>query len=68
MEPEGLSPNSQELSTYPYPEPDQLSSIELVSLINQFQGARGSAVAKALCYIPEGRGFDTRWGDFFNFT
>jgi transposase-like protein len=22
-------------------------------------------VVKALCYKPEGRGFDTRWGDFF---
>jgi hypothetical protein len=28
-------------------------------------GARGSVVVKALCYKPEGRGFDTRWGDFF---
>jgi hypothetical protein len=25
MEPEGSKPNSQELSTYPYPEPDQSS-------------------------------------------
>jgi hypothetical protein len=23
-------------------------------------------VVKALCYKPEGRGFDTRWGDFFS--
>jgi hypothetical protein len=29
-------------------------------------GARGSVVAKALCYKPEGRGFDTRWGEFLN--
>jgi hypothetical protein len=29
-------------------------------------GARGSIVVKALCYIPEGREFDTRWGDFLN--
>jgi hypothetical protein len=28
-------------------------------------GALGSVVIKALCYKPEGRGFDTRWGDFF---
>jgi hypothetical protein len=27
--------------------------------------ARGSVVVKALCYKPEGRGFDSRWGDFF---
>jgi hypothetical protein len=24
------------------------------------RGARGSVVVKALCYIPEGRGFDSR--------
>jgi hypothetical protein len=23
-------------------------------------------VVKALCYKPEGRGFDTRWGEFLN--
>jgi hypothetical protein len=27
-------------------------------------GARGSVVVKALCYKPESRGFDTRWGEF----
>jgi hypothetical protein len=27
-------------------------------------GARGSVVVKALCYKPEGRGFDTRRGGF----
>jgi UDP-N-acetyl-D-mannosaminuronic acid transferase (WecB/TagA/CpsF family) len=26
----------------------------------------GSVVAKALCYKPEGRGFDTSSGDFLN--
>jgi hypothetical protein len=26
--------------------------------------ARGSVVAKALCYKPAGRGFDSRLGDF----
>jgi hypothetical protein len=31
-------------------------------------GARGSVVVKALCYKPEGGGFDTRWGDFFKVT
>jgi hypothetical protein len=30
--------------------------------------ARGSVVVKALCYKPEGRGFDTRGGDFFFFN
>jgi hypothetical protein len=28
--------------------------------------ARFSVVVKALCYKPEGRGFDTRWGEFLN--
>jgi hypothetical protein len=28
--------------------------------------ACGSIVVKALCYKPEGRGFDTRWGEFLN--
>jgi hypothetical protein len=28
-------------------------------------GPRGSIVAKELSYKPEGRGFDTRLGDFF---
>jgi hypothetical protein len=27
---------------------------------------RGNVVVKALCYNPEGHGFDTRWGDFLN--
>jgi hypothetical protein len=30
------------------------------------RGACGSVVVKALCYKPEGRGFDIRWGEFFN--
>jgi hypothetical protein len=28
--------------------------------------ARGSVVVKALCYKPEGHGFDTRAGEFLN--
>jgi hypothetical protein len=27
---------------------------------------RGIVVVKALCYKEEGRGFDTRWGEFLN--
>jgi hypothetical protein len=27
-------------------------------------GARGMVVFKALCYEPDGGGFDSRWGDF----
>jgi hypothetical protein len=33
-------------------------------LTNREQGEVSSVVIKALCYKPEGRGFDTRWGDF----
>jgi hypothetical protein len=29
-------------------------------------GARGSLVVKSLCYKLEGRGFDSRWGEFLN--
>jgi hypothetical protein len=28
-------------------------------------GARGSVVVKALCYKPEGGGFETRWSELF---
>jgi hypothetical protein len=28
-------------------------------------GVRGSIVVKALCYKPEGRVFETRWGERF---
>jgi hypothetical protein len=27
--------------------------------------AHGSLLVKKLCYKPEGRGLDTRWGDLF---
>jgi hypothetical protein len=37
-----------------------LSSTELVSKTMMKVGAPGSVVAKALCYKPEGRGFETR--------
>jgi hypothetical protein len=37
-------------------------SLLLVFLI---LGARSSVVVKELYYKPEGRGFETRWGDFF---
>jgi hypothetical protein len=30
--------------------------------------SRGSVVVKALCYKPEGRGFDTQWGEFLNLS
>jgi hypothetical protein len=34
-------------------------------LHTSFCGTRGSVVVKALCYKPEGRGFETRWGEWF---
>jgi hypothetical protein len=34
------------------------------NLPNPSRGSRGSVVVKTLCYKPEGRGFDTRWGGF----
>jgi hypothetical protein len=39
-----------------------------VVVYNLNVGARGRVVVKALCYKVEGRGFDTRWGNFFLFT
>jgi hypothetical protein len=27
-------------------------------------GARGSVVVKELCYKKEGRGYETRWGEY----
>jgi hypothetical protein len=33
---------------------------KVMKCIQSITGARGSVVVKALCYKPEGRGFDTR--------
>jgi hypothetical protein len=33
----------------------------------RINGARGSVEVKALCYTPEGHGFDIWWGNFLNF-
>jgi hypothetical protein len=30
------------------------------------KGARGGVVVKALSYMPECRGLETRWGEFLN--
>jgi hypothetical protein len=38
----------------------------LQSVLVHSGGARGSVVVKALCYKPEGRGFDSRLGEFLN--
>jgi hypothetical protein len=29
-----------------------------------YEGMRGSVVVKTLCYMPEGGGFETRWGEW----
>jgi hypothetical protein len=34
--------------------------LSCLDFVSQTIGARGSVVIKALCYKPEGRGFDTR--------
>jgi hypothetical protein len=41
--------------------------IIIIIIIGLQSGARGSVVVKALCCKPEGRGFDTRQGDFLKF-
>jgi hypothetical protein len=38
---------------------------EFLSSIYFMEGAYRSIVVKALCYKPEGRGFETRWGEWF---
>jgi hypothetical protein len=40
----------------------EILSVEFFCLLNE----RDSIVVEALCYKPEGHGFDTRRGDFFN--
>jgi hypothetical protein len=51
----------------------QLSTLQLIKFLYNLNErctviirARGSVVVKPLCYNPEGRGFDTRRGDFLN--
>jgi hypothetical protein len=41
---------------------------QLKVILKEAVRARGSVVVKALCYKPEGRGFDTWLNDFFKFT
>jgi hypothetical protein len=40
---------------------------EINDYVIKRSGERGSAVVTALCYKPEGHGFETRRGDFFFF-
>jgi hypothetical protein len=37
-----------------------VSARRTVEIINSFWGAHGSVVVKAVCYKPEGCGFETR--------
>jgi hypothetical protein len=41
-----------------------LPMYNIIAVYKQYLGVRGSS----LCYKPEGRGFETRWGEFFQFT
>jgi hypothetical protein len=44
---------------------DQLFPIISIYYWNLIWGACRSIVVKALCYKPEGRGFEIRWGEWF---
>jgi hypothetical protein len=50
--------------------PDNIASINWTVLSAEFETkvAIGSVVVTALCYKPEGRGFNTRWDDFLNIS
>jgi hypothetical protein len=39
-----------------------------LNIVPIFNGAHGIVVVKALCYKPEGRGFETRLGEFLNLS
>jgi hypothetical protein len=43
-----------------------LAAVLILFVSYMLKGALGSVVVKALCYKPEGRGFETRCGEFFN--
>jgi hypothetical protein len=38
---------------------------QILICYSRSKGARGCVVVKALCYKPEDRGFETRWGECF---
>jgi hypothetical protein len=44
----------------------RLRGVAIYRIYRLHVGARGSVVVKALCYKPEGRGFDSRGGKFLN--
>jgi hypothetical protein len=46
----------------------RFNSPEFINNLNcdNMSGARSSIVVKAICYKPEGRGFNTQWGEFLN--
>jgi hypothetical protein len=49
----------------------EIRVMELLSIIQRrcgCEGARGSVAVEALCYKPEGRGFKSRQGGFFQLT
>jgi hypothetical protein len=42
-----------------------VQQIAFLAFLTEYIGARGSVVVKALCYKPEGHGFETRWREWF---
>jgi hypothetical protein len=40
-----------------------VQALTILTVFEMMVGAHCSQVFKALCYKPEGRGFDTRWGE-----
>jgi hypothetical protein len=46
--------------------PPPVPILSQINAVHTTLSACGSVVVKALCYKPEGRGIDTRWGDFLN--
>jgi hypothetical protein len=54
--------------TQMYPSDDEFirSKHELQIIFNVKNEAHGNVVVKALGYKPEGRGFETRWGEILN--
>jgi hypothetical protein len=43
-----------------------LNPFQYITQLTIMSGARGSVVVEALCYKPEGRGFETWWGEWIS--
>jgi hypothetical protein len=49
---------------FPHPFPIHCSLLSNNSMSYSRWGAHSSVMAKQLCYKPEGRGFETQWGEW----